>query len=141
MSKVVLYDKGEKEFFNRGLGTLIDTIECTVKEKKNGMYEAYLEYPLYGPKASFLIEENIFYCSTPRGMQPFRIYRTIPDEETKIKSICAEHIFYDLDSNFIEDTNIVRKNGIGAIQQLLEKTQYHHDFVGFSDIDNIANSI
>lgn len=140
MSKVVLYDKGEKEFFNRGLGTLIDTIECTVKEKKNGMYEAYLEYPLYGPKASFLIEENIFYCSTPRGMQPFRIYRTIPDEETKIKSICAEHIFYDLDSNFIEDTNIVRKNGIGAIQQLLEKTQYHHDFVGFSDIDNIANS-
>ncbi len=140
MSKVILYDKKEKEFSNRGLGTLIDTIECTVKEKKNGMYEAYLEYPLYAPKASFLIEENIFYCSTPRGMQPFRIYRTVPDEETKIKSIYAEHIFYDLASNFIEDTNIVGRNGIGAIQQLLEKTQYSNDFIGFSDIDNIANS-
>src|SRR5699024_10947768 len=47
--------------------------------------------------------------------------------------------FYDLIDNLIEDTNVVGKNGLGALTQLLNATQYTHKFKAFSDIDSIRN--
>lgn len=46
--------------------------------------------------------------------------------------IVAHHIFYDLATNFIEDTYIVNKNGSGALTQLLGATQFMHRFTGTS---------
>lgn len=53
--------------------------------------------------------------------------------------IVAHHIFYDLATNFIEDTYIVNKNGSGALTQLLGATQFMHRFTGTSNISAVNN--
>ena len=140
MSKVILFSKEEVDFASRGLGTLKECIDCIIKERKNGLFELYMEYPLYGRKTDLIQEERIIQASTPRGDNIFRIYNIKQDDKEGIKKVYASQIFYDLEDNFIEDTNIINKDGIGAINQLLDKTQYPHKFKGLSDIANIANS-
>lgn len=136
----LLFDKNETQFLTRGLGTLKDALVCKVTELLNGSYELYLEYPLGFPKYDLLIEERIVYASTPRGNQPFRIYRIVENDELKVKSVYASHIFYDLQDNFVEDTNIVNKTGAGALEQVLSHTQYPHNFTSLCDISTVNNS-
>ena len=70
--------------------------------------------------------------------QLFRI-KHITKTLNEIK-VFAEHLFFDLQNNFIEDTNIVDKNGLVAIEQLLQNTNYTHPFTGSSNITTIASS-
>lgn len=136
----IIYKADETNFTHRGLGSLKDSIEATVTEYKNGAYQLYLQYPLYEPKANEIKEETIIKASTPTGEQLFRIYKTSPNVESGIKEIFANHIFYDLKDNFIEDTNIIEKNAMAAGEQILNKTTYKHPFKFFSDIDTIKNA-
>ena len=135
-----IFDRYSTGFLTRGLGTLKDAIFAPVREEKNGEYSLYLEYPLDGPKIGFIKEENIIYASTPRGAQPFRIYYTEIDTVNGIIAVYANHIFYDLEKNLIEDTNIVNKNGAGALSQMFSNTAYPHGFTTTSDIETMANS-
>lgn len=137
----ILFDRYEKGYSNsRGLGTLKDAFYCNVKERKNGEYGLTLEYPIDGPKFNYLKEENILYASTPRGAQPFRIYYTETDATEGIVTVYADHIFYDLEKNIIEDTNIVEKTAAGALSQLLSKCLFNQGFTSTSDIETVANS-
>lgn len=140
MSRVIVYDRTEKDFTTRGLGIIKNALNCNVEEIKNGAYEAYLELYLYDKKADLLKEENFIYCTTPRGYQPFRIYRAYKNEKENLLQVYACHLYYDNEDNFIEDTNIVNKDGAGAIDQLFSKTVEPHNFKVLSDIPTIANS-
>ncbi len=140
MGKAIIFDRTEKNFNTRGLGIIKNALTCNVEEMKNGAYEAYLEVYLYDNKASLLKEENILYCSTPSGYQAFRIYRAYKNEKENLLQVYACHIFYDNEDNFIEDTNIVNKDGFGAINQLFSKTVEPHNFTVLSDVPSIANS-
>ena len=44
----VLYKSNEVDFNHNGLGLLSETIECTVTEERNGLFELFLEYPVSG---------------------------------------------------------------------------------------------
>lgn len=132
-----LFDREEKDFTTRGLGSLKDTLKCYVSEELNGMYELYMEYSIFSPKALLIKEQNIIYTSAPRGEQAFRIYKVI--KNVNILKIYARHIFYDLADNFISETEIKGQNGSGAIDQILSKTDYSHEFRGMSDISSIRN--
>ena len=81
-----------------------------------------------------IVEDRIIIANE----QPFRI-KYITKTMNSITAYC-EHIFFDLSNNFIEDTNIVSKNGFTAINQILTSTVYGHNFNGTSDIDVLANS-
>ncbi|WP_051623464.1 phage tail spike protein [Clostridium hydrogeniformans] len=133
-----IYDSKENNFNHNGLGLLKDTLICEVYEELNSLYEMYLEYPIYGMKASLIKEENIIKASTPQGNQLFRIYKVVKD--LNVLKAYARHIFYDLADNFIEDTFIQGQNGAGALDQILSKTQYLHSFRGMSSISKINNS-
>lgn len=139
MGRITVFDKNESEFVSRGLGVIHNALECTVEERKNGMYELYLEYPMQGTRTDILTEENIIHATTPRGNQLFRIYRTYKKDDFTI-AVNARHIFYDLMDNFIEDTNVVDKTAPGALDQILDRTQYEHPFVGMSDLATTANA-
>ncbi|WP_242226068.1 phage tail spike protein, partial [Bacillus cereus group sp. BfR-BA-01358] len=135
----VLYEKNTRDFTNNGICFLKDTIIAEVSETLNGSFELYMEYPVLGLKCNEIQEERIIKAETPEGPQPFTIHRCVKKNMSTVK-IYARHIFYDLLENLIEDTNIVEQPGVGALDQLLRKTQYPHPFKVVCDISKMNNS-
>lgn len=130
---ICIYDSKESNFNNNGLVVLNDTISCNIIEELNGQYELELEYPIdERGKWQYLVEENIVKAEG----QLFRIYHKIKTL-TSIK-INARHIFYDLLDNFLEDVRPTNLNGSGALDWILNNTQYPHRFASISDVQTVA---
>ena len=97
---ITIHEKTAKTFDTFGLGALVPS-HCVVEEELNGAYELELKHPYdEGGKWKRIERGRILYASTPRGMQPFRIYYVKPT----MKEIAANarHIFYDLLDNQCE---------------------------------------
>lgn len=94
---ILLYEAGETEFTNTGLGGLPDATYCSVVEERNGMYELELEYPITGFNYEELELRRIIMAKPNpyTGHQPFRIYR-ITKPINGLVTVYAEHISYDL---------------------------------------------
>lgn len=97
---ITIHEKTAQTFDTIGLGTLVPG-SCIVTEELNGAYELELKHPYdEGGKWKRIERGRILYASTPRGMQPFRIYYVKPS--MKEISVNARHIFYDLLDNQCE---------------------------------------
>lgn len=97
---ITIHEKTAKTFDTIGLGTLVPG-SCIVTEELNGAYELEMKHPYdEGGKWKRIERGRILYASTPRGMQPFRIYYVKPT--MKEISVNARHIFYDLLDNQCE---------------------------------------
>ena len=97
---ITIHEKTAKTFDTIGLGALVPG-SCIVTEELNGAYELELKHPYDdGGKWKRIERGRILYASTPRGMQPFRIYYVKPS--MKEISVNARHIFYDLLDNQCE---------------------------------------
>ena len=97
---ITIHEKTAKTFDTFGLGALVPS-HCVVEEELNGAYELELKHPYdEGGKWKRIERGRILYASTPKGMQPFRIYYVKPT----MKEIAANarHIFYDLLDNQCE---------------------------------------
>lgn len=94
---ITIHEKTAKTFDTIGLGALVPG-SCVVTEELNGAYELELKHPYDdGGKWKRIERGRILYASTPRGMQPFRIYYVKPT--MKEIAVNARHIFYDLLDN------------------------------------------
>lgn len=128
---ITIHEKAAQAFNTLGLGTLLPG-SCTVTEELNGAYELELEHPYDADGKWKRIEDGrIIYASTPRGRQPFRIYRTRPD--MKGITVNARHIFYDLLDN---QCNPVSFSGTasGALSALHKSFAYAMPFSFATDI-------
>lgn len=97
---ITIHEKTAQTFDTIGLGTLVPS-SCIVTEELNGAYELELKHPYdEGGKWKRIERGRILYASTPRGMQPFRIYYVKPT--MKEIAVNARHIFYDLLDNQCE---------------------------------------
>ena len=97
---ITIHEKTAQAFDTIGLGTLVPG-SCIVTEELNGAYELELKHPYdEGGKWKRIERGRILYASTPRGMQPFRIYYVKPT--MKEIAVNARHIFYDLLDNQCE---------------------------------------
>ena len=97
---ITIHEKTAKTFDTFGLGALVPS-HCVVEEELNGAYELELKHPYDdGGKWKRIERGRIIYASTPRGMQPFRIYYVKPS--MKEIAVNARHIFYDLLDNQCE---------------------------------------
>lgn len=97
---ITIHEKKAKTFDTFGLGALVPS-HCVVEEELNGAYELELKHPYDdGGKWKRIERGRILYASTPKGMQPFRIYYVKPS--MKEISVNARHIFYDLLDNQCE---------------------------------------
>ena len=97
---ITIHEKTAQTFETLGLGALVPN-SCIVTEELNGAYELELKHPYdEGGKWKRIERGRILYASTPRGMQPFRIYYVKPS--MKEISVNARHIFYDLLDNQCE---------------------------------------
>lgn len=137
---ITLFKPNETDFSHNGLGSLDShIIDPVVEEELNGLYKFTFKYPLFAPHGLEIEGQSILRVPVPeKEDQLFRVYR--PVKSMGYVTVSCYHIFYDLADNFIEDTNIVEKNGQGAIQQLGGATQFGHRFRFFSDIQTVANA-
>ena len=94
---ITIHEKTAQTFNTLGLGALLPS-RCIVTEELNGAYELEMEHPYDADGKWKRIEDGrIIYASTPRGRQPFRIYRIRPDMDGIM--VNARHIFYDMLDN------------------------------------------
>lgn len=136
---ITVYDSKEIKFINNGLAILDnELIRCEVQEVLNGLYTLELEYPINNKNVDYLIEGNIIKTNTPSGEQPFRIYRTVKNLDNII--VYANHIFFDLQSNFLMDCRYKFATGQQAFEDILNSTLCKHNFTCTSNITERNNA-
>ncbi|HGG0587186.1 MULTISPECIES: phage tail spike protein [Bacillus] len=136
---IKLYKPDETDFLHNGIGILSDAVhEATVQEDLNGVYVLSFKYPLFSPHGLDIKGQSLIQVPTPDGDQLFRVAN--PSASMGILSVFCYHVFYDLIDNFIEDTNIVDKTGLGALVQIKGALQYPSRFEFFSDIGTLNNA-
>lgn len=127
-----LFKKNETDFDHNE--HILQPTKCEVSEDENGIFE--LDYE------SLLNKEievgSIIKAQTPRGEQLFRIYK--PTHTLRKSTAKARHIFYDLLSNFLEDSRPTQTTGSGALASILGGTLYPHRFEGISNITNTSTA-
>ncbi|WP_259418269.1 phage tail spike protein [Bacillus toyonensis] len=136
---IKLFKPDETDFTHNGIGILSDAVhEATVEEVLNGVYVLSFKYPLFSPHGLDIKGQSLIQVPTPDGEQLFRVAN--PSPSMGIVSVFCYHVFYDLIDNFLEDTNIVGKTGLGALVQMKGALQYPSRFNFFSDIGKLNNA-
>lgn len=107
---------------------MLSPIKAEVVEEANGMFESEIEIMRHVA----LNKGDIISAPTPRGEQPFRVYRIV--KTLAGKKVFSKHIFYDLMKNFLIDVRPSLKSCNEAIQYLLANTETPTDFTGSSDV-------
>lgn len=134
-----LYNKETTNFDNNGIANLKDMITCVISEELNGNYQLEAEYPLKSENSNLIENESVLKVDAGYdSMQLFRIKRNVPNLQT-IK-ISANHISYDLKDNNLLDVYPQKLSGAAALEWILSKTQYEHNFTSFSDITDIGTA-
>ena len=128
-----LYEQNTTNFANNGL-TILHPISCKIKRNlQEYTYQLEMTH-LLNDKGMMLVEDRIIGFKD----QFFRISSI--RKNLKEVNIVANHVFFDLNKNFIEDINIRDKTGGMALSQILNGTSYKHSFTATSDIDTVASS-
>ena len=93
----ILFEAGETQFNNNGLGRLADAVRCEVTEERNGQYELQLDYPIDGPMFNELVPGRYIYAThdESKDPQPFEIYGFEHPLEGLV-TVNAWHISYAL---------------------------------------------
>lgn len=137
LKSIKIFEQDENIFTSNGLGIVYPS-SCVIKRNLPEMtYSLELECIIDNNGKWKLFETGRIIVAKN---QPFRIGIIEHDPISRTMKIYAEHIFFDLQNNFIEDTNIVDKNGSIAINQLLSHTVEPHNFVGTSDITSVNST-
>lgn len=138
-----LFSHTETDFTHNGIHVLDDIAlgdTCILSNGINEVYSLEMEVSIYNnSKWKDIESEMILKVPTPKGEQLFRIKEVVKGFNT-IK-IYGKHIFFDLENNFILDTNVVQKDGRSSIAQILGGMSNNmiNTYSGTSDID-IINS-
>lgn len=137
----------QNKFNDNGLCVLMPT-RCELTEELNAMLEILLEHPIdVEGRWSKLLEMNIIKAAT----QLYRIYdkqTKLNSDNSKVRSVKARHIFYDLNDKLLVDVRPENKNGHDFIEYVMTNTynddpdHYYpqFDFTYNSDIVNTATS-
>lgn len=134
-----IYTKDTTNFNNNGLGFLTDVINCYVIDEINGNYQLNMEYAINGHLSEYLVEENIIKCKVADTTeQLFRI--KVVEKNFKTIQITAQHIFYDLLDNFLEDTYPKNLNGQQFLTHILNNTNFATSFTAYSNISDIKSA-
>ena len=139
-----LFSHTETDFTHNGIHVLDDIAlgdTCILSNGINEVYSLEMEVSIYNnSKWKDIESEMILKVPTSKGEQLFRIKEVVKGFNT-IK-IYGKHIFFDLENNFILDTNIVKKDGRSAIAQILGTMTNNmvNSFHGTSDISILNNS-
>ena len=137
----------QDKFSDNGLCVLMPT-KCELAEELNSLLEITLEHPIDAEgRWSRLLELNIIKAKE----QLYRIYSKqtkLNSDGSKVRTVKARHIFYDLNDRLLVDVRPENKNGYDFIDWVMTHT-YDDDpehyypqftFTYASDIMNTATS-
>ena len=139
-----LFNHTETNFTHNGVHVLDDIVigdTCILNNEINGVYSLECEVAMFNNSKWKDIEAEMFLIvPTPNGEQIFRIKEIVKGFNTL--KIYAKHVFFDLENNFILDTNVVKKDGRSAIAQILGGMSNNmlNAYTGTSDISIINSS-
>ncbi|MCW3778515.1 phage tail spike protein [Levilactobacillus namurensis] len=136
---IQLYNYDERDFKGHNGRVLAEVSNDTITWEVNTKYEFQFDYPLFA-KHGLAIENEMIVTAPVPGYddQAFRINSVT--KSMGMLTVHAYHVFWDLMQNFVEDTNIVDKNGSGALSQLMTKTQFPNQFTYTSTVANTATA-
>lgn len=137
---ILLYESTETEFDSNGFGAIDhDIVNPEIFEQLNGQYQFTFKYPLFAKHGKEILPRRIVTAKDTDGkLQWFRI--TQLSKSNGYATVTAVHGTFDLTGNWIADTNIVQKDGDGAMRQIQSMSLYPHQFMLRSDITTIANA-
>ena len=131
-------DTTEEQFKTNGIAVLDSGIkDNSVEWTKNGMYSFDFDYFSEEKYSGIIKGDMIVVAPTPLGEQPFRIHKVT--EQIGFLKVECYHLFYDLASNLIEDSNFVNSTGTALMNRFNAAFQYPTSFRFTSDIDKVAN--
>lgn len=128
---ICVYDmhNPQNKFNDNGIAILMPT-KAEINEELNGAYELTLEHPIDAEgRWSKLLELNIIKAAG----QLFRIYSKqtkLNSDNSKLRTVKARHIFYDLNDKLLEDVRPENKNGTDFIDWIMTHT-YNDDPDGY----------
>lgn len=125
-----IFEHDSTVFTSLGLGDITKIVtKAQSVETLNGQYSLELDivYDKWG-KWKLLTNGRIIYADG----QAFRIYATRKKQSGF--TAYARHIFWDLMDNEVRDARPTDKNAMAAMQDILDGTNYAHNFTAFSDI-------
>lgn len=134
---IELYPRDQTGFSHHGFA-LDDISNDIVTWQLNAKFTLTFDYPMFSEHAGDLVAENIVRVPVPGGKAAFRIAQVI--KSMGHLSITAYHVFWDLNDDFIADTNIVDKDGQGALDQIMRAANYPTGFKVLSTIGNVTNA-
>ena len=134
---IELYPRDQTDFSHHGYA-LDDISNDIVTWQLNAKFTLTFDYPMFSEHAGDLVAENIVRVPVPGGKAAFRIAQVI--KSMGHLSITAYHVFWDLNDDFIADTNIVDKDGQGALDQIMHAANYPTGFKVLSTIGNVTNA-
>lgn len=134
---IELYPRDQTDFSHHGYA-LDDISNDIVTWQLNAKFTLTFDYPMFSKHAGDLVAENIVRVPVPGGKAAFRIAQVI--KSMGHLSITAYHVFWDLNDDFIADTNIVGKDGQGALDQIMRAANYPTGFKVLSTIGNVTNA-
>lgn len=143
---ITVYDMVETNFSHNGLRILVPT-SCTITEELNGDYSLTLEHRADEDDAWLSLREfNIIKCLG----QLFRIYKKntkANSDGTAIRTVNAQHIFYDLSHRLIKECCIDGLDGQSALNHIHnsifdnnQDVYLEYSFNYYSDISNVAQA-
>lgn len=134
-----IYPGNTTDFNNNGYGFLKDCKSAKVTNATNGVYELNIEYPRNTDVDEYLIVGNIIKANVgDDNYQLFRI-KSVNKSFNPIQ-IYAQHIFYDLADNYIEDAYPQNLNCEAFGNWILDKTNFETNFIVYSDITGIKTA-
>lgn len=134
---IELYPRDQTDFSHHGYA-LDDISNDIVTWQLNAKFTLTFDYPMFSEHVGDLVAENIVRVPVPGGKAAFRIAQVI--KSMGHLSITAYHVFWDLNDDFIADTNIVDKDGQGALDQIMRAANYPTGFKVLSTIGNVTNA-
>lgn len=127
----ILYSKEEKQFTSNGLGRLSESISCKVTEKRNGTYQATLEYPVQGKLSEHIKTGNIIFCRTgyKKKCQPFDIVEVEATGATL--RVTGEHVSRRLKYAVFNRTTLFLVDPMTTFESL--NTDMRQNVIGIDD--------
>lgn len=137
---IIIYEATETAFTSLGLGVLAPA-SCIISEDLNGQYELEMDHPIDDDgKWARIANDRIIKAPTHDGDQFFRIYKAVKNPITGHINVTAQHIFYDLLDNLLEDTRPTVKTGQEAGDIILAGCQYGTPFSFTSNISGVSTA-
>lgn len=134
---IFVYPREQKDFTYHGI-LLTDVYNDVITWKMNQQYTLSFDYLVTSANSEKLAVEKIVVAETPSGKEAFRISSI--QKNMGVLTVHAYQLFWDLIQNFIRDTNIVNKNGPGAIQQIMNNLNYSSPFTVYSNISEVSTA-